>query len=77
MLCEKLIATGEDDLQYVNYFCSLTANYAGCTGEIESRIAMAKAALNKRKGSFHQHIGLNSKEGTSEMLYLERRFVWC
>jgi len=37
---------------------------------------MAKAAFNKKK-IFHQQIGLEFKEETSEVLHLEHGFVWC
>jgi len=42
-----------------------------CTCEIKSRIAMAKAAFNKK------NLGLKFEEETSEMLRLEHGSVWC
>jgi hypothetical protein len=39
---------------------------ARCTCEIKSRNAMAKAAFNKKKGFFHQQIGLKFKEELCE-----------
>jgi hypothetical protein len=36
-------------------------NDARCTRKIKSRIAMAKAAFNRKK-SFHQQIGVEFKE---------------
>ena len=54
-----------------------TLNGGRCTCEIKSRIAMAKAALNKRRALFYLHIGLKIEDETSEMLHLERSFMWC
>ena len=51
-------------------------NDVRCTREIKSRIAMAKAAVNK-KNTFHQQTGLKVKEETSKVLHLEHSFVWC
>ena len=48
-----------------------------CICEIKSRIAMAKAAFNKKKNIFYQQIGLKFEEETSEMLRLEHGSVWC
>ena len=48
-----------------------------CTCEIKSRIAMAKAAFNKKKNLFYQKIGLKSEEETSEVLSLQHGSVWC
>jgi hypothetical protein len=38
---------------------------------------MAKAEFNKKKNFFYQQIILKFEEETSEMLHLERGFVWC
>jgi hypothetical protein len=38
---------------------------------------MAKAEFKKKKNLFYQQIGLKLEEETSEMLHLERGFVWC
>jgi hypothetical protein len=35
-------------VEYINYLASLRTSDARCAGEIKSRIAMAKAALNKK-----------------------------
>jgi hypothetical protein len=37
-------------------------NYARCTCEIKSRIAMAKAAFNKKKVLFTSILGLNLRK---------------
>jgi hypothetical protein len=50
---------------------------ARCTREIKSRIAMAKAAFNKKKNLFTSKLDLNFKEETSKVLHLEHCFVWC
>jgi hypothetical protein len=44
-----------------------------CTCEIKSSIAMAKAAFNNNRKVFTSKLDL---EETSEMLHLERGFVW-
>jgi hypothetical protein len=54
----------------------MITNYARFTREIKSRIAMAKAAFNKKK-TFYQQTGLKFKEETSKVLHLEHSFVWC
>jgi hypothetical protein len=38
-----------ENVEYFNYFHSVITNDAECTREIISRIAMAKAAFNKKK----------------------------
>jgi hypothetical protein len=40
----------------------MLTNYARCTREIESNIAMAKAVLHKK--IIHRHIGFKFKEET-------------
>jgi hypothetical protein len=37
-----------ENVEYSNYFGSMTRNDAICTREIKSRIAMAKAVFNKK-----------------------------
>jgi hypothetical protein len=65
-----------ENVEYFNYLGSLKTNDAKCTRGIKSRIAMAKAAFNKKK-NFHQQIGLRFKEEISKVLHLEHSFVWC
>jgi hypothetical protein len=50
---------------------------ARCTREIESRIAMVKAAFNKKKSLFTRKLNLNLREKTVEVLNLEHRLLWC
>jgi hypothetical protein len=57
-----------------NYLDNMVTNHAKCTREIKARIAIAKAAFNKKK---HQQIRLRAKEENSHMLDLEHSFVWC
>jgi len=59
------------------YLGSVLINDGRCTCEIKSRIGMAKAAFNKKKTLFNQHIGLKFEEETSKMLHLEHGFVRC
>jgi hypothetical protein len=47
-----------------------------CTCEIKCRIAMAKAAFNKKRAPFYWHIGLGIEEEASEVLRLEHSFIW-
>jgi hypothetical protein len=56
-----------ENKEYFNYLGSMVTNDARCTSAIKSRIAMAKAAFNKK--TFHQQTGLKFKEETSEMLH--------
>ena len=55
---------------------SILTDDGRCTCEIKSRIAMEKAAFNKKK-TFYQHIGLIFEEEPSKMVHLEHGFVWC
>ena len=65
------------NVECFKYFVSMLTNGGRCTGEIKCRIAMAKAAFNKRNTHFQQHIGLKFEEEFSKMLQLEHCFVWC
>jgi hypothetical protein len=49
-------------LEYLNYFGSMTTNDARCTGEITSRIAMAKAVFNEKKTLFTGKLDLNVRK---------------
>jgi hypothetical protein len=48
-----------------------------CTCEIKCRIAMAKAAFNKKRTLFTSTLDLEIEEETSEVLHLEHSFIWC
>jgi hypothetical protein len=49
-------------VEYFTYLGSTIANDARCTREIKSRIAMAKAAFNKKKVLFTKKLDLNIKK---------------
>ena len=66
-----------DNVKYFKYLGSMLIEDGRCTCEIKSRIAMAKAAFNKKKNLFYQQIGLKFEEETSEVLRLEHSSVWC
>jgi len=59
------ITTNQTQLQNVEYFSclgSMITNYAKCTREIESTIAMAKASFNKKKTLFTSKRDYNSRK---------------
>ena len=59
-----------ESLEYFSCLGSLIACDAGCMHEIKSRIAMAKAAFNKKKILVDQQMRFKFKEETNEMLHL-------
>ena len=65
-----------ENVECFKYLGNVLTNDGRCTCEIKSRIAMAKAAFNKKK-TFYQQIGLKFEEETSKILHLEHGFVWC
>jgi len=57
---------------------SILTNDGRCTCEIKCRIAMAKAALNKKRTLFTSTLDLElRKKLASEVLHLEHSFIWC
>ena len=66
-----------ENVKCFKYLGSMLTDDGRCTCEIKSRIAMAKAAFNKKKNLFYQRIALKFEEKTSEMLCLEHGSVWC
>jgi hypothetical protein len=48
-----------ENVEYFNYLGSMITYDARCTREIKSRIAMAKAAFNKKKTLFTSKLDLN------------------
>jgi hypothetical protein len=48
-----------ENVEYFNYLGSMITSDARCTHEIKSRIAMAKAAFNKKKNLFTRKLDLN------------------
>jgi hypothetical protein len=65
-----------ENVEEFNSLGSMITNDARCTQEIKVRIAMAKAAFNKKR-TLHQQIRLTVKEEISEVLHFKRSFVWC
>jgi hypothetical protein len=66
------------NVEYLNYLGGRITNGARCTREITSRIAMAKAAFNKKKILCHQQTGLIFKEEINKKKkYFEQSCVWC
>jgi len=59
-----------ESVEYFSYLGSLIACDAGCMHEIKSRIAMAKAAFNKKKILVDQKMRFILEEETPEMLHL-------
>jgi hypothetical protein len=51
-----------ENVEYFNYLGSIITNDARCTREIKSRIAMAKAAFNKKKNLFTSKLDLNLRK---------------
>jgi len=48
-----------ENVECFKYLGSVLTNYGRCTCEIKSRIAMAKAAFNKKKTLFTSTLDLN------------------
>jgi hypothetical protein len=65
-----------ENMEEFNYLGSMIINDARCTQEIKARIAVAKAAFNRKKTP-QQQIRPRVKEEISEVLHLEHSFVWC
>jgi hypothetical protein len=57
-------------VEYFNYLGSMITNDARCTREIQSRIAMEKAAFNKKKTLFTSKLDLNL------MTKLVKCYIW-
>jgi hypothetical protein len=51
-----------ENVEYFSYLGSMITNDARCTCEIKSRIAMAKAAFNKKKNLFTSKLDLNLRQ---------------
>jgi hypothetical protein len=65
-----------ENVEEFKYLGSMITNDTKCTREIKARIAMAKAAFN-RKTLFTSKLRLRAKEEISGVLHLEHRHVWC
>jgi hypothetical protein len=51
-----------ENVEYFNYLGSMITNDARCTHQIKSRIAMAKAAFNKKKNLFTSKLDLDLRK---------------
>jgi hypothetical protein len=51
-----------ENVEYFNYLGSMITNDTRCTREFKSRIAMAKAAFNKKKNLFTSKLDLNLRK---------------
>jgi hypothetical protein len=49
-------------VEYFNYLCSITTNDARCKCEKKFRIAMAKAAFNKKQAFFTSKLDLSLRK---------------
>jgi hypothetical protein len=56
------IIVDQKEMENFSYLDSLITNDARCTCEIKCRIAMAKAALNKKKALFTSNFDLNVRK---------------
>ena len=63
-----------ENAESCKYFGSMLTNDGRCTGEIKSRIGMAKDAFNK-KWAFSWHVGHKIEEEANEVLHLEHSFI--
>jgi hypothetical protein len=64
-----------ENVEHFNYLVSMITNHASFTREIESRMVMAKEAMN-RKNTFLQQVGIKFKEGISDVQHLEHS-IWA
>jgi len=55
-----------ESVEYFSYLASLRACDAGCMHEIRSRIAITKAAFNKKKILVYQQMRFKFKEETKK-----------
>ena len=51
-----------ENVEYFNYLGSMITNNSKCKREIKCKIAMAKAAFNKKKALFTSKLELNLKK---------------
>jgi hypothetical protein len=64
-----------ENVEEFNYLGNMITNDVRCTREIKARIAMSKAAFNKKK-TLRQQIRPRAKEEISDVLHLEHSCVW-
>jgi hypothetical protein len=51
-----------ENMEYFNYLGGMITSDARCEGKIKSRIAMAKAAFNRKKTLFTRKLDLNLRK---------------
>jgi hypothetical protein len=66
-----------ENVESFKYLGSMLTSDGRYTYEIKSRIAMTKAAFNKKRALFYKQNGLVTVEETSKMLHSEYSSVWC
>jgi hypothetical protein len=66
-----------ENVKYFKYLSSKIKNYARCRGEIKFRIAMAKAAFNKKKTLFTTKLYLNLRKKLAKCYISSTAFVRC
>ena len=64
------------NVECFKYLGIILTNDGRCTCEIKSRIAVGKAAFNKKKTLFTSKLDLNLRKKLGKC-YLEHGFVWC
>ena len=62
-----------ENVEYFKYLGSIITDDERCTHQIQSRIAMAKSAFNKK--TFTSKLDLKVKEKTSEVLHCEHSLL--
>jgi hypothetical protein len=65
-----------ENMESLKYLGSILTNDGRCTCEIKSRIAMDKAAFNKKRTLFTSTLDLELRKKL-EVLRLEHSFIWC
>jgi hypothetical protein len=68
MMGQKLL----ENVENLNYLCSMITNDARCTRETKSSIVMEKAAFNKKKTLFTRKMDLNS----GKKLVIVKCYIW-
>jgi len=51
-----------ENVKYLKYFCSIVTYEAKCTREINCRIAIEKAAFNKKKNFFASKLNIQQRK---------------
>jgi hypothetical protein len=64
-----------ENVEYSKYFGSMITLMQDVHVKLNPKVPWQISI--EQKGLFHQQIGLEFKEGASEVLHLEHCFVWC